>query len=106
MDTVEKMIYKPLRKLSDSQILIMIEHGNISELNDLPLSVGEYHPDWKFAQDVCVRLSDHYDALVRAKAVLGLAYIARTKGILDRNIVKPIVLRELRENKSNVGIIK
>ena len=49
-------------------------------------------------QDVCVRLSGRVSPVVRGNAVLGFAYIARIKGQLERHIVKPIVLRELREN--------
>ena len=60
------------------------------------MSVGEYHPDWKFAQDLCIRLSEHENEKVRANAVLGLAYIARTKGRLEKHLVKPILLRELK----------
>ena len=50
------------------------------------------------SQNICTKLSNHEDARVRANAVLGLAYIARTKGILEKHIVKPIILRELRKN--------
>ena len=31
-------------------------------------------------------------------AALGLAYIARNHGMLDKRLVKPYLLRELREN--------
>lgn len=43
--------------------------------------------------------TEHESADVRANAVLGFVYIARTKGKLEKQIVKPIVLRKLRENK-------
>lgn len=105
MDSIKKMVYKPLKQLTDSEIFAILEHGNINDLSTLPLTVGEHHPDWKFAQNVCVRLSDHNDAMIRANAMLGFAYIARTKGKLDKNIVKPIILRELKENKFNKGRI-
>ena len=59
---------------------------------------SEHFPDWKFAQDLCIKLAANEDAAVRANAVLGLAYIARTKGILEKHLVKPVILKELREN--------
>lgn len=94
----EKRIYRPLDDLSTKEVLECMERKQYDELFILPLSVGENHPNWKFAQDICVKLSSHESPLVRANAVLGFAYIARTKGQLEKHIVKPIILRELREN--------
>lgn len=93
-----KNIYEPLVDLSDIEIKSILEKGDIDDLIRLPLSLGQYYRNWKYAQDKCVELSNHGDALVRANAILGLSYIARTKGILEKHIVKPIILRELREN--------
>lgn len=94
----EKRIYKPLDDLSTEDVIEVLNRNQHAELLTLPLSVGENHPNWKFAQDICVQLSSHESPTVRANAVLGLAYIARTKGQLEKHIIKPIVLRELREN--------
>lgn len=95
----EKRIYKPLDNLSGEEINDILKRNHVDELLTLPLSVGEYHPNWKFAQDICAQLSNHESAAIRANAVLGFAYIARTKRKLGKHIVKPIVLRELRENE-------
>lgn len=94
----EKRIYKPLDDLSTEEVIERLSRNQSEELLSLSLSVSENHSNWKFAQDVCVQLSSHESPTVRANAVLGFAYIARTKGQLEKHIVKPIVLRELREN--------
>ncbi|WP_072988297.1 hypothetical protein [Clostridium cavendishii] len=91
-------VYKPLDILTDDEIKKILENGIVEELLTLSLSVGQYNKKWKYAQDVCVKLAEHEDSAVRANAVLGLAYIARTKGKLEKHIVKPIILRELSEN--------
>ena len=65
----------------------------------LPLSIGEYAQYWKRAQDICVKLMEHSNPAIRANAALGLAYIARNHRKLDKRIVKPYLLKELRENK-------
>ncbi|WP_254075514.1 hypothetical protein [Paenibacillus tritici] len=93
-----KRTYQPLDNLSSEEVMNVLNRNQLEELLILPLSVGENHPNWKFAQDVCVQLSNHESSDVRANAVLGFAYIARTKGQLEKHIVKPVVLRELREN--------
>ncbi|MEK4852857.1 hypothetical protein NST04_23600 [Paenibacillus sp. FSL H7-0756] len=92
-------IYTPLNELTSEEIKDRLKRNDAADLLTLPLSVGEYHSNWKFAQDTCAQLADHESAAIRANAVLGFAYIARTKGQLEKHIVKPLVLRELRENK-------
>ncbi len=37
----------------------------------LPISLGEFFPDWKFAQDTCLKLAEHEDPAIRANAILG-----------------------------------
>ena len=92
-------IYKSLPVITEKiQVLKIMENKIHDELMILPLSVGEYYPDWKFAQDLCIELAKNENSAIRANAVLGLAYIARTKGILEKHLVKPIILKELREN--------
>lgn len=95
----EKRVYKPLEDLSNQQLNEILDRKRIDELIPLPLSVGEYHINWKYAQDLCAKLSEHENPLIRANAILGFAYIARTKGMLEKHIVKPIVLKELRDNQ-------
>lgn len=95
----EKRFYKTLEEFTDEQIREILNKNDLDELISLPLSVGEYHINWKYAQDICAKLSDHENPIIRANSVLGLAYIARTNGKLEKHIVKPIVLKELRENQ-------
>jgi hypothetical protein len=89
--------YSPLPELSDRlEIEESLKSESIEELLVLSLAVGENFPDWKYAQDTCLLLAEHENENVRANACLGLAYIARTKGRLEKHVVKPILLRELR----------
>ena len=92
-------IYKPLKELSNSDIENILFEGEMDELITLPLSVGEYHSNWKYAQDICIKLTEYSEPSVRANAILGLSYIARNSKKLEKHIVKPIILRELKENK-------
>ena len=92
----KKLIYKTLAAHSDEEIKRILREGTYEETVRLPLEVGMNHHDWKFAQNVCLQLAEHEDEAVRANAVLGLAYIARTKGKLSKHLVKPVILKELR----------
>jgi hypothetical protein len=93
----KKLIYRPLPKFSEDEYKRIMENGDIEELIVLPLSAGENCPDWKTAQDICLRLAEYPDERVKANAALGLAYTARTKGRLEKHIVKPVLLKLLKE---------
>ncbi|MBE6846455.1 MAG: hypothetical protein E7508_12340 [Ruminococcus sp.] len=95
---MSELVYKPLEPLTNLQIKELLEKGDEAELRVLPLSVGEYSVNWKEAQDVCIKLMEHHNPAIRANAALGLAYIARNQRMLDKRIVKPYLLKELREN--------
>ncbi|MNO54211.1 hypothetical protein D3C76_446770 [compost metagenome] len=97
--------YQEIREYTDQEIKDILERQVIEELILLPLSVGLYHHNWRNAQNLCLELAQHEDAHVRANAVFGLAHIARTKGELDKRIVKPIVLKELRDNEEYRGTV-
>jgi len=81
---------------SREEVEELLTWGSMEELLSLSLALGEHFPDWKYAQDVCLRLAEHSSDQVRANACLGLAYIARTKQRLEKHLVKPILIRELR----------
>lgn len=94
-------IYKPLDFLSEGEIKKILESNEINEIIRLPLSVGQNYPNWKFAQDLCIKLSEYPDERVRVNAILGLSYIARTKRKLEKYIVKPVVLKALKEQEEH-----
>lgn len=92
-----KFNYGPLPEFSDRrEIEKFLKSESIEELLILSLAVGENFPDWKYAQDTGLLLAEHKNENVRANACLGLAHIARIKGRLEKHLVKPILLRELR----------
>ncbi|MDE6016458.1 MAG: hypothetical protein K2H41_12305 [Acetatifactor sp.] len=94
-----ELVYRPLTPISLESARVQLEKGDEDELLLLPLSIGEYAEYWKPAQDICVKLMEHSNPAIRANAALGLAYIARNHRKLDKRIVKPYLLKELRENK-------
>lgn len=89
-------IYKPLEEINESEIKRILNEGTVEERILLPLRVGEYATHWKQAQDFCLSLIYDEEERVRANAALGLAYIARTKGRLEKQRVKPALLLLLK----------
>ena len=84
-----------LRKYNKDEILFVLENGSFEEMVTLPLAVGMNFPDWTFSQFICCKLCENESDLIRANAVLGLAHIARTKGKLEKEIVKPYIINEV-----------
>lgn len=97
--------YQEIREYSELEVEEILNRQVIGELVLLPISVGLYHQNWRVVQQLCLKLALHKDAHVRANAVLGLAHIARTKGKLDKRVVKPIIFKELRQNEEYRGTI-
>lgn len=61
------------------------------------IAVGMHDSDWRYAQDLCVRLSSHWHFNVRGNAILAFGHIARVHGQLDRTMVQPIIEKALRD---------
>ena len=103
---MEELIYQSLPSFeSPEQIEQIIATGDPHQVCLVPLIVGEGASDWRYAQSVCLQLADHSDPDVRANACLGLGYIARVHGVLDKRLVKPVLLRELNSQTESKGNI-
>ena len=61
------------------------------------IAVSIHDADWRYAQDLCVRLSTHHHSNVRGNAVLGFGHIARVHRQLERTVVQPIIEAALRD---------
>jgi hypothetical protein len=68
------------------------------------ISAATHDADWKFTQDLCIRLYEHTNKTIRGNAVLGLATVALFRGSLDRESVEPILLRALRDPEMEVRL--
>jgi len=66
------------------------------------IGVSMHDDDWRYAQDLCVRLSSHAHFNVRGNAVLGFGHIARVHRQLDRTLVQPIIQAALRDENDYI----
>jgi hypothetical protein len=98
-----KLVYRKPQAVSDREAIDAMAQDDIKRLRTLPIDLGFNHENWRFIQDICVRLADHRDAWVRANALLGLEYAARFRGHVEKNIVKPVLLRALRDPNALVA---
>lgn len=92
------MRYEPLDYISQEEAEYILKSNDIEKLRILPLSIGEYCGDWKFAQDICLLLTKYSDEELKANAILGLSFIARNHGILEKKPVEKSILRVMRSD--------
>ena len=100
------MKYEIINQYTDQEIMNMLYYGTIDELKILSLSVGEYHLDYQFAQDVCFFLLENSDEGVRANAILGLSYIARRYNKLDIKRLRLFLKKQPMFSKENFERVK
>ena len=86
------------KQYTDAFAVEILRSGSNKEKAELAMALGFDCPDYGFAQSMCIQLLQTEDEIVRGNAIIGLAHIARRFGKLDKRVVKPYLLRELREN--------
>lgn len=101
---MSKLKYVSVHELefNDAEIMQLIKDDDREALLLLPMKLGFCHESWRFIQDVCKTLSEHPDETIRANSFYGFQYTAMNLGRLEKNIIKPILLRGLKDESSLV----
>lgn len=98
-----QLIYRAPEQVLDREAMDAITRDDVERLVTLPIDLAYSHDSWRFVQDVCVRLSNHRDWRVRANSLQGLALTARFRRRLEKNVVKPVLLRALKDENPDVA---
>lgn len=96
------MKYEVIEEQSREEVESAISKNDPDELLYAVLSATLYslNPDW--AEDVCLRLSNHENFNVRGNAILGFGHIARIHRKLNKRIIKPIIENALSDESDYV----
>lgn len=97
-----RRVYQEITPTTREVVAQALLEDNVTALIRLVIAVSMYDPDWRFAQDLCVKLSSHPHANVRGNAVLGFGHIARVHRHLDQTIVQPIIRCALQDEDDYV----
>lgn len=65
--------------------------NDVEALLQAVIAVSMHDANWRYAQDLCVRLSSHPHFNVRGNAVLGFGHIARVHRQLEQGTVQSII---------------
>ena len=95
-------IHEEPSPITEKEVFRAIEEDDIERLMTVCIDLGFNHDNWRFIQDIGVRLSEHPNATVRGNAFYGIEYAARFNGRVEKSIVKPVLLRGLRDDDEEV----
>jgi hypothetical protein len=97
--------YEEPQPISESEVLDAIARDDVERLLMIPIELGFHHENWRFIQDIAVRLSEHPDPGVRHNSLFGIEYAARFRGRVEKNVVKPVLLRALKDEDPGVAAL-
>ena len=72
------------------------------ELAEVPIVISLDPADARWAEEICLDLTDHDDPLVRGNAVLALGHLARTAGDLDEERARAAIAAGLQDEDEHV----
>lgn len=79
------------------EIEASIEHDRVKELIYVPIVITMKPIDCKWAEAICVNLTNHGNTNVRGNAILGLGHLARTCRRLNKSVVEPLIQAGLKD---------
>lgn len=94
----DEPVYEPIPEFTKAEMERAIYEDDIEKLIFVPLFASLYYEDRNFAEEICIKLAVHSNDNVRAMAIEGFEHIARIDGKLNKEIVKPIIERALKDN--------
>ena len=94
--------YQRVTDRSREEAELVMSRNQPSELLLVPISVSMYSEDLRWAETLCINLSNHPDATVRGNAILGFGHLARRFGTLNTEVIDPIVAAGLRDSEEYV----
>ena len=88
--------------LLERKILDAIQDDDIDILAETCIEVCYSHENWRFAQDICIQLSQHNDPSIRQTAFHGLSMSVMQNLKAEKNILKPVLLKGRKDENPDV----
>ncbi len=98
----EKPVYVPIPKFAKAEMKKALVENDIEKLIHIPLFASLYYKDRNFAEEVCIRLASHSNNNIKGNAIEGFEHIARIDKNLNEEIIKPIIIKALKDENEFV----
>lgn len=99
-------VFAMRKQYTNASALAILKNGTDNEKAELAIALGFDCPDYGFAQSMCIQLLQMENEIIRGNAIIALAHIARRFRKLDKRVVKPYLLKELKENMQYKDLIE
>ncbi len=96
------MRYEDVEPIDRNEALAALSSGKPDTICDALLRLSYHDPEWRWVEDECVRLAQHWDANVRRMAATCLGHLVRIYGTLDVERVTKVLI-ELRRDAAVAG---
>jgi hypothetical protein len=93
--------YEPIPEMTRAEALGMLDGTDGLSRSKALLSLALYDPDWRWVQNLSLKLLDDPDSGLKGTAALALAHLARIHRALDLDVVLP-ALERLKSDR-NIG---
>jgi hypothetical protein len=92
-----KLEYVVIKRLSQEEVESAILRNIPEELTRAVLSAALHSDNPGWAEEICLKLTNHESINVRCNAIQGFGHIARIHGRLNESKVKPIIEAALKD---------
>ena len=99
---IVSMRYEPIAAQSRGDAEAALRRDDPTELLRVPLAASLHTDDRQWAEQLCARLAMHADPYVRGNAILGFGHLARRFGMVDWQLVQPLLQRALTDPHPHV----
>ena len=96
------LVYESIPEFTEAEMEKAIAEDDFEKLIFVPLFASLYYEDRSYAEKICIKLVAHSHFNVRAMAIEGFEHIARIDGKLDKETVKPIIEKALKDESEFV----
>ncbi|GAF51523.1 hypothetical protein [Rhodococcus wratislaviensis] len=93
------MIYDELQPISRHETERLLASDDPEAVCRALVSAALFEEDWQWVESVCVRMANDPRPSVRGCAVTGLGHLARIHGVLDLDVVVPLLERLVADPK-------
>ncbi len=91
------MRYHSVEPITRSEAEAVFATGQPERILYALLSVVYHDPDWRWAQSLCLGYAHHANTDLRGLAITCLGHLARIHGVLNRELVLPVLCAALSD---------
>lgn len=96
-NNAKTLIYVPIPDFTKAEMEKAIVENDVEKLIYVSLFASLYYEDRRYAEETCIRLATHSHNKVRAIAIESFEHLARINGKLNKEIIKPIIEKALKD---------